>query len=313
MFFGGGTPSLFSPATLARLIEKTVRLFGLQTDAEITMEANPGSLEGSAQSKLKEFRSAGINRLSIGGQSFHDRHLETLGRIHDAGQTEQALRAGRAAGFDNISCDLIFAIPDQTLAEWHEDLEHLIALSPDHISAYNLTFEPGTPMTGLRDRGLLVQADEELELAMFESTIDILADAGFAQYEISNYARAGRRCRHNLSYWGWRDYLGLGAGAHGFCRLPTASQRASEASGLRRQHGRAIPGAKLPVPPQDSEPTGPPEGCVATRYANRRIPELYMASAEGDWAASVESITEAQAIAEFLLVRLRVIDGFSRS
>jgi len=283
VFFGGGTPSLFSPAALAGLIEKTAELFGLKADAEITMEANPGSLEGAARSKLAEFRGAGINRLSIGGQSFHDSHLKTLGRIHSAAETEQALHAAHAAGFDSISCDLIFAVPDQTLEEWHSDLEHLIALKPNHISAYNLTYEPGTPMTGLRDVGRVHPADEDLELAMFESTINILADAGFEQYEISNYAREGHQCRHNLAYWRWRDYLGLGAGAHGFFKHPSGSQ---DDAGNQT---------------------------AATRYANHRIPEIYMGAHEGKWASSNERIDKTQAIAEFLLVHLRVIQGFARS
>ncbi len=276
IFFGGGTPSLFSPATIRDLIKTVAYEFVLATDAEITMEANPGSLEGGGEDRLREFRSAGVNRLSLGGQSFNERHLATLGRIHGTTDTRDALIAARAAGFDNLSCDLIFAVPGQTLDEWIEDVRTLTTIGPDHVSAYNLTYEPGTPLTGMKVAGRVTALDEETELAMFNAGIEILGEAGYRQYEISNFAQPGRESRHNLAYWQWRDYLGVGAGAHGF-------------------HARSVPR----------------QASWGARYANRRLPEFYMNAGVGSWADNSEDIDKTQAIAEFVLVNLRVIDGFS--
>ena len=278
VFFGGGTPSLFSPDSLGALLAEFDRSWGIETGAEITMEANPGSFEGSAVHKLKDFRRAGINRISFGAQSFQVRHLATLGRIHSPQDTIEAVESARAAGFENLSCDLIFAIPGQTVEEWATDLRTLIALQPDHVSAYNLTYEEGTPMTGLKKAGMLTPAAEETELEMFRLARRDLAQAGYAQYEISNFARPSRQARHNLAYWTWRDYLGLGAGAHGFC---------GGGSGEDADWGR--------------------------RYSNRRIPEAYMSAGRGCWHDTEETLSRRMAVAEFLMVGLRLSDGIDEA
>jgi len=275
IFFGGGTPSLFSPQSIARIIETIDDKFGALPDCEVTLEANPGSLEGGGLEKLTAFRAAGVNRLSIGGQSFHPVHLQTLGRIHDADETAAALTAAREAGFDNLSCDLMFAIPDQTLDQWRGDLERLVSFELDHIATYNLTYETGTPMTGLLSAGRIEPADEELERAMFECAIQLLGEAGFRHYEISNFARTAREARHNLTYWTWRDYLGIGAGAHGFARRAGGSE------------------------------------AWAMRYANLRLPESYMSAPTDGWSEKRELIGREAAISEFVMLGLRLLDGLS--
>jgi putative oxygen-independent coproporphyrinogen III oxidase len=274
VFFGGGTPSLFSPGGVGELLDGFARLWGFCGSPEITLEANPGSLEGGGEEKLRGFRAAGINRVSFGAQSFDARHLATLGRIHSAAETSGAFDAARRAGFDNLSCDLIYGIPGQTLAEWESDLRTAIGLGSEHVSAYCLTYEEGTPMTGMRNAGLVEAAGEETELEMLRLAREMLPQAGLAQYEISNFARPGRESRHNLAYWTWRDYLGLGAGAHGFARM---------ARDAKDRWGR--------------------------RYANRRLPELYMSSADGAWHATDEQLTREMAMSEFLLVGLRLSIG----
>jgi oxygen-independent coproporphyrinogen-3 oxidase len=275
LFFGGGTPSLFSPETIESLIESVDGLFGFTDAPEITLEANPGSLEGGGTDKLAAFRRAGVNRLSIGVQSFEPRHLRYLGRVHGPAESEAAVVSAREAGFDNLSCDLIFAVPGQTLREWERDLARLVRHAPEHVSTYSLTYEPGTALTSRLKAGKLRPADEEVERAMYELSIETLAAAGYRQYEISNFARPGREAQHNLSYWTWRDYLGAGAGAHGFSR---------------RGGG--------------AEPWG-------ERYANLKLPQRYMDAGEGGWADSRELIGRTSAMAEFVMLGLRLIDGFA--
>jgi len=284
VFFGGGTPSLLAATTVAAVLEHLDARFGIESDAEITLEANPGSLEGGGVERLAGFRAGGVNRLSFGVQSFDARVLETLGRIHGAGDSERAVAAAREAGFDNVSCDLMFAVPQQTLAEHERDLDQLIALGPEHVSAYNLTYEPGTPLTGLRNAGRVTAADEETERIMYETTIDRLANAGYERYEISNFARTGSRdlrSRHNLAYWEWRDYLGLGAGAHGFAGA-TPLERGPDVDG---------------------------EAAWGLRYANVRLPETYMSAADGAWAASSERLDRDMAMAELIMLALRLTEG----
>ncbi len=295
VFFGGGTPSLFSAASIARLLEHFERLWGFAADPEITLEANPGTLEGGGEQRLREFRAAGLTRLSFGAQSFHAKHLATLGRIHSAEETLGAFGAARRAGFDNVSCDLIYGVPGQTVEEWEADVSTAISLGSEHVSAYCLTYETGTPMTGMKNAGLIAPLDEDTELAMFRVARERFAAAGLSPYEVSNYARPGRESRHNLAYWTWRDYLGLGAGAHGFAASPgrqpaTAGEAATVEA--RATAGDAEPGAGW-----------------GRRYANVRLPEHYMSAADGRWHASEESLTREMAIAEFLMVGLRLVRG----
>lgn len=233
IFFGGGTPSLFAPATIAALLDAVRALWPVAGGAEITLEANPGTVDVD---KLAGFRAAGINRISFGVQSFHDRHLRTLGRIHSAAQAEAAIAAARAAGFANLNLDLIFAVPGQTLAEWEADLERAIALRPDHVSAYGLTYEEGTAFHAQRRSGALAPQSEEIEVAMFGRARELLGARGYAPYEISNFARPGRACAHNLNYWRAGAYLGVGAGAHSFA---TPSHRWGNEKSPRRYIDRA--------------------------------------------------------------------------
>lgn len=208
VFFGGGTPSLFAPEDIAWLLEAFAARHPLAADAEITLEANPGTLE---RGRFAEYRHAGINRVSLGAQSFAPRALEQLGRIHSPADTQRAALELHAAGLSNFNLDLMYALPEQTLAEAIEDVRRACALAPAHLSHYQLTLEPGTAFHA-RPPPL---PDEELAWQMQRECQEAIAAAGYEQYEISAYARPGSECRHNLNYWHFGDYLGVGAGAHG--------------------------------------------------------------------------------------------------
>jgi oxygen-independent coproporphyrinogen-3 oxidase len=270
IFFGGGTPSLFAPATIAELLATVRRLWPVADGAETTLEANPGTVDVA---KLRGLRAAGINRISFGVQSFHDQHLKTLGRIHNAATAVAAIGAARAAGFDNLNLDLIFAVPGQTGEEWEADLATAVALAPEHISAYGLTYEEGTAFHAQRRSGALKPLAEEAEVSMFTRTRAVLAAHGYEAYEISNFARGGRVCAHNLNYWRAGAYLGVGAGAHSFADQPAP--------------GRRWGNEKSPV-----------------RYIDR-------ATARGDARASEELLTPEQARGEFAFLGLRCSDGFA--
>ncbi len=213
IFFGGGTPSLFSPEAIDRLLGGLRALLPISPGAEITLEANPGSADAG---HFRGYREAGVNRLSIGVQSFDDDRLQALGRIHDRRAALDAFAAARAAGFDNINLDLMFALPGQDIDAALNDLDQAIALEPEHISHYQLTLEPNT----LFHRYPPSLPDDESAARMQECCLERLAGAGYRHYEISAHARAGRQCRHNLNYWQFGDYLGIGAGAHGKISLP---------------------------------------------------------------------------------------------
>ncbi len=213
LYFGGGTPSLLAPALVGKVIDAAARLYGLAADAEITLEANPGTL---TREKLAAYRSAGVNRLSLGVQSFHDPLLARLGRIHSAAEARAAFSAAREAGFANIGIDLIHSLPGETPTLWEEDLRQAVNLAPEHISAYALTVEEGTPFYRLEQEGTLPLPEEEEAVSMLEMTVSILQKAGFEHYEISNFARPGFRSRHNQVYWRRENYCGFGAGAHSF-------------------------------------------------------------------------------------------------
>jgi putative oxygen-independent coproporphyrinogen III oxidase len=208
IFFGGGTPSLFAPEEFARLLEALRRLARVAADAEVTMEANPGTVE---RGRFTGYRDAGINRVSLGAQSFAPAALQRLGRIHAAEDTHRAAEELHAAGLVNFNLDLMYALPEQTLDEALTDVRIACALAPAHISHYQLTLEPGTVFHA-RPPPL---PDEDAAFAMQRDCQQLLAGAGFTQYEVSAYARAGARCRHNLNYWTFGDYAGIGAGAHG--------------------------------------------------------------------------------------------------
>lgn len=212
VFFGGGTPSLMPPEVMDRLLSGIRALLPLAADAEITLEANPGASEAS---RFREFRSMGINRLSIGVQSFNDRHLQVLGRVHDAAAARAAAEVA-ADCFDTFNLDLMYGLPQQTLAEAQADMAVAIQLQPTHISAYHLTLEPNT----LFHRHPPALPDDEVCADMQQALEQQLAAAGFEHYETSAFARHGHQCRHNLNYWQFGDYLGIGAGAHGKISFP---------------------------------------------------------------------------------------------
>lgn len=217
IYFGGGTPSLLSPEQLGRIIHRVQSIFPVRNDAEITIEVNPGTVDAS---KLESYRRLGINRLSIGIQSFNDGDLRFLTRIHNANQAVASVQAARSAGFSNISIDLIFALPGQTLDQWQDNLRRAIDLGPEHISAYSLIVEPTTPLARMVTAGLVKPLLDDEDAAMYDITMQTLEDAGYEHYEVSNYARSGYRSRHNSAYWKHRNYLGFGPSAHSFWAAP---------------------------------------------------------------------------------------------
>ena len=267
IFIGGGTPSLFSGAALARLLDGVRERVELAPDSEITLEANPGTADAA---NFAAYRAAGVNRLSVGVQSLDASKLRRLGRIHDPEQARAAVVLARAAGFDNLNLDLMYALPDQDLAQAAADLDATIALGPEHLSYYQLTLEPNTTF----HQAPPPLPNDDLAADMHDQGLERLAAAGLGQYEVSAHARPGRRCRHNLNYWDFGDYLGIGAGAH----------------------------AKL---------TDPETGRVE-RTAKHRHPDSYLAAAgAGGFISSRRPLADDDLILEFALFALRLNDGFS--
>ncbi|HQX91014.1 MAG TPA: radical SAM family heme chaperone HemW [Thermomonas sp.] len=218
VFFGGGTPSLFPPEAIDRFLQQASARLRFAPDAEITLETNPGTVE---HGPFAGYRAAGVNRLSFGVQSFDDGCLQRLGRIHSSHDAEHAIQSAQDAGFDNFNLDLMYALPQQTLAMARHDVERAIALAPTHISHYQLTLETGTRFAARPPAGI---PDIDSAWDMQEACQAQLAAAGYAQYETSAYARPGRQCAHNLNYWRFGDYLGIGAGAHGKLTLGASQQ-----------------------------------------------------------------------------------------
>lgn len=217
IFFGGGTPSLMSVEGFDWLMSQLRALLALSPDIEVNFEANPGTVD---EEKFIGFRQAGANRLSIGVQSFNPQHLKSLGRIHDHHQAWSAFETARSAGFKRINLDLMFALPQQTLAQALDDIEQAINVKPEHISYYQLTLEPNTPFY----RQPPVLPDEDLAWDMQQQAHSKLAAAGFQHYEVSAFSQPGHACQHNLNYWQFGDYIGLGAGAHGKITLPQTGE-----------------------------------------------------------------------------------------
>ncbi len=276
VFFGGGTPSLFPPEAIDAFLQQAAARLRFAPDAEITLETNPGTAE---HGRFEGYRAAGVNRLSFGIQSFDDGCLQRLGRIHDSAEAEGAVRLAQDAGFDNLNLDLMYALPEQTLAMAEDDVARALALQPAHVSHYQLTLEPNTVFAARPPRGL---PDEDAGWDMQERCQALLADAGYAQYEVSAYARAGRQCRHNRNYWEFGDYLGIGAGAHGKLTLPAGS-------------------ADHPSP------------TILRRWKHKH-PTAYLAAAGS--AAAIggdEHVPAARRPFEFMLNALRLNDGFAES
>ncbi len=252
IFFGGGTPSLMDPATVAALIADATRLFAPVAELEITLEANPTSVETA---RLAAFRAAGVNRLSLGVQALDDAALAVLGRKHSAAQAIAALEIARSL-FPRLSFDLITARPGQTVADWRAEMRQALALAADHLSLYQLTIEPGTAFEALHRQGRLVLPDDDTAAALYDATAEEAARFGLLAYEISNYARPGAESRHNLQYWRYGDYAGIGPGAHGRVTLggallATRRHRAPEpwAERVERQgHGST---EETPIEPQE--------------------------------------------------------------
>lgn len=213
VFLGGGTPSLLPVEDLGLILEGVSDSFSIEPDAEITIETNPGTV---SRQKLDAFRSLGINRLSIGVQSFHEDDLKFLTRIHSSEQAKQCVRDAYAAGFENISIDLIFSLPLQTMDRWRANLEQAMELNPSHISCYSLIVEPNTPLSNMVDARQISLLSTEEDASLYEMTIQYLADHGFEQYEVSNFAKPGCKSLHNKNYWNHSNYLGFGPSAHSF-------------------------------------------------------------------------------------------------
>jgi oxygen-independent coproporphyrinogen-3 oxidase len=211
IYFGGGTPVLIGPDRVAHIIDRIKACYDIDLEAEITIEANPEAISFDAMRLLKD---AGVNRVSIGFQSLDDECLKILGRKHTASKAIASFLETREAGFDNINIDLIFGVPTQSLANWALNLEQVAALNPEHISCYALSIEEGTLLERMIDTGEVESPDEEIQADMMIYTRESLIDSGYEHYEVSNYAKPGKSCRHNLAYWNNDDYLGLGAGAH---------------------------------------------------------------------------------------------------
>jgi len=211
--FGGGTPSEMPAEGIAAVLDALRAAAPVATGAEVTLEANPGTLTGE---HLAGLRAAGVTRLSLGAQSFEAGELRFLDRIHSPEATASALRLARAAGFESVNLDLMYGLPGQTMAAWEASLRAAIALAPDHVSCYCLTVEEGTPLARRVRNGAVATPDSDLAADMYDRACELLAEAGFGQYELSNWARPGHQSRHNRVYWTWGEYLGIGAGAHGF-------------------------------------------------------------------------------------------------
>jgi oxygen-independent coproporphyrinogen-3 oxidase len=225
VFFGGGTPSLMEAKTVASVLQNIARLWRMDEQVEITLEANPSSVEAG---KFADFRAAGVNRLSLGVQSLNEKALKFLGRAHDADEAKRAIEIA-AKTFSRFSFDLIYALQGQTPDSWARELREALALAGDHLSLYQLTIEPHTQFHTRTRRGENLTAIDDHAVAMFEATQDVMNDAGLPAYEISNHAHRGQESRHNLTYWHYEDYLGIGPGAHGrFNRRATENHRAPE-------------------------------------------------------------------------------------
>jgi len=303
LYFGGGTPSLLDPRQIAELIRRADDLFGLSEGAEVTLEANPGTVD---LQRLDGFRQAGINRLSLGFQSFDDRMLGALGRIHTAQQAREAFAAARRADFDNIGIDLIHALPGQTAAMWRTELRQALQLAPEHLSIYGLTIEEGTPFATQYDEDSPQLPDEDLAAEMFEVADEVLGAHGYEHYEIANYARPGFRSRHNSGYWNRDGYLGLGAGAHSFLRGTGYGTRFSNAADLE-EYGAELLAGRLPR--RDSLSLDRPDAMAEFLFLGLRMADgVLFTTFEQEFGAGIREVF-GQVIAPLIEQGLLTDDG----
>ncbi len=279
VFVGGGTPSFVAPTRLAGVLREVRAAFILSSDCEVTLEANPSSV---SVARARDWVEAGFNRVSVGIQSLEPDVLGFLGRVHDRERAIRAVGEVRAAGFRRVSCDLIYAVPGLDDGRWTATLERVIALGPEHVSAYELTVEPGTPLHARVRRGQSPSVDPDAALRQHRLAVEILGGAGLRQYEVSNYARAGEECRHNLVYWRRGHYLAAGLGGHG--HLPAA----------------LAPGLGLAAPPD----------AVSVRYWHgRSLPAYLAAASETLPIRGEEAVGAAEAEEERVLLGLRLAEG----
>jgi putative oxygen-independent coproporphyrinogen III oxidase len=307
IFFGGGTPSLMKPATTAAILDHIAKLWSIDVNAEITLEANPGSVEAG---RFKGYRAAGVNRVSMGFQSLRDDDLKRLGRIHTVAESKAALRIAQRT-FERFSFDLIYARPGQQPDAWRTELAEALDLAGDHVSLYQLTIEPDTPYAALHAAGKLVVPDQDAALALYEITQEMTEARGLEAYEISNHARPGEESRHNLLYWRYGEYAGIGPGAHGRL-VPSPRSLRGEGQGEGRQQ---IPEqAAAPHP----NPHPMPSAGAWGEGERRRLATVAEKNPEA-WAALVETkghgftemtdITPAEQADEMLLMGLRLREG----
>jgi len=292
IFFGGGTPSLFAPERIARILDGVAARLHLADDVEVTLETNPGTVE---HGPFADYRRAGINRISFGVQSFDDGALQRIGRIHDAAQAERAIKQAQDAGIDNLNLDLMYALPQQTLAGALADVEKALLLQTPHLSHYQLTLEPNTAFASNPPP----LPDDDLAWDMQEACQQRIAAGGLQQYEVSAYARPGRECVHNLNYWRFGDYLGIGAGAHGKVSSATGI-RTREAGEFGTPDGAEAPGFSIPRALQIRRrwKVRTPRGYLEHAATARRI--------GGDDAVAADQVPF-----EFMLNALRLNDGFA--
>lgn len=278
IYFGGGTPSLLPPKHIEQILVSIEESYPINSDAEISIEVNPiSAATGQTRNQFDDLRKLGFNRISIGVQSFAEQKLQFLGRLHNAEESRQAITFASSAGFSNISIDLIFGAPNETLLDWENDITTALRFNPQHISAYSLTIEPGSEFYKLQSSGNKVTASDDVMAGMYQCSQQILQESSFIHYEVSNYAKPSFECRHNISYWTYKDYLGLGSGAHSYIKT------------------------------KDTE--------YGTRWSNIRDVKKYIRMIEENGTAKErsENLTKEEVRLEFFLLSLRQKVGISKS
>lgn len=306
IFFGGGTPTFIPSEQLIAILDKVREVHPPLDACEITSEANPGTVDAE---RFAAMRQGGFNRISLGAQSFLDSDLLKLERVHKAGEIERAVAAAREAGFDNLNLDLMFALPGQSLFAWRSNLDRALALEPEHLSLYCLTIEQNTAFYKKQLRGELNLPDDDAQVAMYDECLHLTSDAGFEQYEISNFAQPGRECRHNLAYWHGEDYAGYGPGAVG-CVGPNRISH-DDRGDSQRDFAINTGQQDTPLNPPSRGKELPASGGERVRYTNLKHPERYSAAVEAGESLAFESerLGEAEMRTERIMLGLRLNEG----